>query len=56
MAAVEAKYGPLATFPLDRVSPVCAELAPEVGMDAGWARTVLRKAVLAAHEAKEESK
>jgi hypothetical protein len=56
VAAVEAKYGPLATFPLDRVSPVCAEVAPEVGMDAGWARTVLRKAVLGAHEAKEEAK
>jgi hypothetical protein len=51
VAAVEAKYGALAQFPLDRVSPVCAELAPTVGMDAGWARTVLRKAVLAAYAA-----
>ena len=51
--AVTGKYGPLAEFPLGRVSPVCSELAPEVGMDPGWARTVLRKAVLAAHEAKE---
>ena len=55
VAAVEAKYGPLAQFPIDRVSAVCAELAPTVGMDAGWARTVLRKAVLAAHEGQEEA-
>jgi hypothetical protein len=51
--AVIAKFGPLAEFPLDRVSPVCTDLSPEVGMDAGWARTVLRKAVLAAHVTKE---
>lgn len=51
--AVTGKYGPLAEFPLGRVSPVCSELAAEVGMDPGWARTVLRKAVLAAHAAKE---
>jgi hypothetical protein len=51
--AVIDKYGPLAEFQLDRVSPVCTELAPAVGMDAGWARTVLRKAVLAAHVTKE---
>jgi hypothetical protein len=51
--AVIDKYGPLAEFPRDRVSPVCTELSPEVGMDAGWARTVLRKAVLAAHATKE---
>jgi hypothetical protein len=54
--AVIDKYGPLAQFPLDRVSPVCTELAPEVGMDPGWARTALRKAVLAAHEGQEEAK
>jgi len=49
LAAVEARYGPVAMFPLDRVSPVCKELAPEVGMDPGWARTVLRKAVISAY-------
>ena len=49
VAAVEAKYGPLRSFPLDKVSPVCKEIAPTVGMDAGWARTVLRKAVLHAY-------
>jgi hypothetical protein len=49
VAAADDRYGPLATFPLDRVSPVCKELAPEVGMDPGWARTVLRKAVISAY-------
>jgi hypothetical protein len=47
--AVIDKYGPLAQFPLNRVSPACKELAPTVGMDAGWARTVLRKAVISAY-------
>jgi Protein of unknown function (DUF2637) len=51
VAAAEARYGPLALLALDQVSPACKELASEVGMDAGWARTVLRKAVLAAHKA-----
>ena len=31
------RYGSPAQFPLDRVSPVCKELAPLVGMDPGWA-------------------
>jgi hypothetical protein len=42
------RYGPLADFPVDHVSRVCAELAPEVDLDPGSARTALRRHVLAA--------
>jgi hypothetical protein len=42
------RYGPLAQFPIANVSPVCAELAPEVDLDPGAARTALRRRVLAA--------
>ena len=41
-------HGPLASIPLDRVAPISAALAPEVGLNTGAARTALRKAVLAA--------
>jgi hypothetical protein len=50
LALVEQRHGPLAGFPPERVSPVCTELAPEVGLDAGAARTALRRAVLAARD------
>ena len=48
LALVVERHGPLATFPLSDVSKVCSALAPEVDLDAGSARTALRKHVLAA--------
>jgi hypothetical protein len=47
LALVAERHGPLADLPPERVSPTCTELAPEVGLDAGAARTALRRAVLA---------
>ena len=41
------RYGPLAAFPLADVSRVCTELAPEVDLNPGAARTALRRHVLA---------
>src|SRR6266542_543723 len=48
LALVQAKHGALAALPLADVSRVCSELAAEVGLNAGAARTALRAAVLAA--------
>jgi hypothetical protein len=48
LALVTIRYGPLAQFPLADVSRVCTELAPEVDLDPGAARTALRRHVLAA--------
>jgi hypothetical protein len=48
IALVIERHGPLSDFPLEQVSRTCAELAPEVGLDPGSARTALRKQVLAA--------
>lgn len=42
------RYGPLAAIPLDRASAIATELAPDVDLHPGSARTALRKAVLAA--------
>jgi hypothetical protein len=42
------RYGPLAQFQVGNVSRVCTELAPEVQLDPGAARTALRRHVLAA--------
>src|SRR4029077_7348901 len=50
LALVEQRHGPLADFPPERVARTCTELAPEVGRDAGAARTALRRAVLAAQD------
>jgi len=50
LALVEQRHGPLADFPPERVARTCTELAPEVGLDAGAARTALRRAVLAAQD------
>jgi hypothetical protein len=47
------RYGEFAQIDPVRVSPICTELAPEIGMDPGNARTALRKAVLAAQAAGE---
>ena len=38
--------GPLSDIPPERMARICTELASEVGLDAGAARTALRKAVL----------
>jgi hypothetical protein len=46
------RYGPLAHFPIGNVSRVCTELAPEVDLDVGAARTALRRDVLAAQNGK----
>jgi hypothetical protein len=51
---VEQRHGPLADFPPERVSPTCSELAPEVGLDIGAARTALRRAVLAARDGRQD--
>jgi hypothetical protein len=48
LALVKDRHGPLAGIGLDRVSPIAAELAPEVDLDPGSARTALGKAVKAA--------
>ncbi len=45
---VTERAGPLASIPLHRVAGISAELAPQAGLNAGAARTALRKAVLAA--------
>jgi hypothetical protein len=50
LALVEQRHGPLSAFPPERVSAICTELAPEVGLDAGAARTALRRAVLTARD------
>jgi len=42
------RYGPLVQFPVASVSRVCTELAPEVDLNVGAARTALRRQVLAA--------
>jgi hypothetical protein len=55
LTLVAERYGPLTHFPLDRVSRTCAELAPQVGLDAGAARTALRRAVLTAREGRRDT-
>jgi hypothetical protein len=48
LSLVAERNGPLASIPLDRVAPISAHLAPQVGLNTGAARAALRKAVLAA--------
>lgn len=43
---VASRHGPLEDFPLADVSQVSGELAPEVGLDVGAARSALRRHVL----------
>jgi len=45
---VTERYGSLASIPLHRVAGLSADLAPQVDLNLGAARTALRKAVLAA--------
>ena len=50
LALVAERHGPLAAVPLAEVSKICAELAPQAGLNTGAARTALRRAVLAAQD------
>ena len=45
---VTERHGSLAQVPLNRVAGICADLAPQLDLNTGAARTALRKAVLAA--------
>jgi hypothetical protein len=49
LALVHARHGSLAAIPLDNVATISAALASQVDLNTGTARTVLRRAVLAAH-------
>ncbi len=53
LALVTERHGPLAAIPLDKVATVAAALAPQVDLNTGTARTVLRRAVLSTHAQKE---
>ena len=55
LALVVAEHGPLAGIPLASVAPICAVSAPLVGLNAGSARTALRRAVLSAQEQQDEA-
>ena len=48
LALVTEHHGPLAAIPLDKAAKIAAALAPQVDLNTGAARTVLRRAVLAA--------
>jgi len=50
LALVAERHGPLAGIPLASVGRICAALAPEAGLNAGSARTALRRALLAAQD------
>ena len=47
-ALVTSQHGPLAAVPLGQVARISAALAPQADLNAGSARTALRRAVLAA--------
>ena len=48
LALVTSEHGPLAAVPLGSVARISAALAPQTDLNAGSARTALRRAVLAA--------
>jgi hypothetical protein len=50
LALVAEQHGPLSAIPVAAVSRISAALAPRVGLNAGAARTALRRAVLAAQD------
>jgi hypothetical protein len=50
LALVGERYGPLGAFPLADVARVSAELAADVGLHPGAARSALRRHVLALHD------
>ena len=54
LALVVEQYGPLAAVPLASVGQICAALAPQVDLNAGSARTSLRRALLAAQDGGQE--
>ena len=54
LTLVAERHGPLATIPVAEVSRISAVLAAEVGLNAGAARTALRRAVLAAQKGSPE--
>jgi hypothetical protein len=49
LALVNERHGQLAGIPLDDVAKISAALAPQVDLNTGTARSVLRRAVLAAY-------
>ena len=55
LTLVAAEHGPLAGIPVASVGRICAVSAPLVGLNAGSARTALRRAVLAAQKQQDES-
>jgi hypothetical protein len=50
LALVTERHGPLKAIPLETVAKISAALAPEAALNAGSARAVLRRAVLAAQD------
>ncbi len=50
LALVTEQHGPLAAIPVPMVSRISAAIAPQAGLNAGAARTALRRAVLAAQD------
>jgi len=50
LALAADRHGPLSALPLERVGQVAAEVAAEVGLHPGSARTALRAAVVAARD------
>jgi hypothetical protein len=50
LALVTEQHGPLAAIPVPAVSKISATVAPQVGLNAGSARSALRRAVLAAQD------
>jgi hypothetical protein len=50
LALVAEQHGSLAAIPVPAVSRISAAIAPQVGLNAGSARTALRRAVLAAQD------
>jgi hypothetical protein len=49
LALVTEHHGPLGAIPLDKVAQISAALAPQIDLNTGAARTVLRRAVLASY-------
>jgi hypothetical protein len=50
LALVQERYGDLAGIDPDKVSRISTELAPEVGLDPGAARSALRPRVIKARQ------
>jgi hypothetical protein len=48
LSLVTERHGPVASIPLDAAAKISADVAPQVGLNTGAARTALRRAVLAA--------